>query len=82
MDDYFKLHYFVGGFIVKNGKRQLCTMDLIQPKCAELLRVCEILQDKLKRRSEFLIKNRALMEHVEKVYLFYIHHMYEISTVY
>lgn len=40
---------------------------MVQPKCDELFRVCEIITDRLVKRLENLSKNRDLMERVEKV---------------
>lgn len=41
--------------------------EIVQPKCDELQRVCEIVQERLKKRHEILMKNHELMERVEKV---------------
>ncbi|KAL5288815.1 MCF2L family protein [Megaselia abdita] len=40
--------------------------DVVQPKCDELTRVCDILTDRLGKRFDILTKNRDLMERVEK----------------
>lgn len=41
--------------------------DVVQPKCDELTRVCDILTDRLGKRFDILTKNRDLMQRVEKV---------------
>ncbi|XP_055702828.1 guanine nucleotide exchange factor DBS isoform X3 [Phlebotomus papatasi] len=46
--------------------RGACPREVVQPKCDELSRVCEILTERLSRRLEILAKNRDLMERVEK----------------
>lgn len=43
---------------------------MVQPKCDELFRVCEIITERLMKRLENLSKNRDLMERVEKVCYF------------
>lgn len=44
-----------------------CPKDIVQPKCDELYRVCEVFTDRLAKRLETLLKARDLMERVEKV---------------
>lgn len=46
--------------------RGACPKEMVQPKCDELFRVCEILTERLMKRLENLTKNRDLMERVEK----------------
>lgn len=43
-----------------------CPADVVQPKCDELSRVCDIVSERLARRLETLLKSRDLMERVEK----------------
>ncbi|XP_055387523.1 guanine nucleotide exchange factor DBS-like isoform X2 [Condylostylus longicornis] len=40
--------------------------DVVQPKCDELYRMCDIINDRLAKRIETLSKNGELMERVEK----------------
>lgn len=47
--------------------RGACPKEMVQPKCDELFRVCEIITERLMKRLENLSKNRDLMERVEKV---------------
>ena len=47
--------------------RGACPREVVQPKCDELLRVCEIVNERLTRRHDTLTKNRELMERIEKV---------------
>lgn len=47
--------------------RGACPQELVQPKCDELSRVCDIITQRLIKRHETLSKNRDLMERVEKV---------------
>lgn len=47
--------------------RGACPREVVQPKCDELTRVCDIVTDRLTKRVENLTKNRELMERVEKV---------------
>ena len=49
------------------GIRGAYPREVVQPKCEELLRVCDIITDRLTKRVEILAKNRDLMERVEKV---------------
>lgn len=44
-----------------------CPADVVQPKCDELSRVCDLIADRLARRIDLLGKNRDLMMRVEKV---------------
>lgn len=50
--------------------RGACPKEVVQPKCDELSRVCDIVSERLTRRLEMLLKCRDLMERVEKVRLF------------
>ncbi|XP_055603319.1 guanine nucleotide exchange factor DBS isoform X3 [Uranotaenia lowii] len=43
-----------------------CPREVVQPKCDELGRVCELINDRILRRLETLAKARELMERVEK----------------
>ncbi|XP_058836387.1 guanine nucleotide exchange factor DBS isoform X3 [Topomyia yanbarensis] len=43
-----------------------CPREVVQPKCDELSRVCELINERISRRIETLIKARELMERVEK----------------
>lgn len=47
--------------------RGACPKEVVQPKCDELARVCDIVTERLSRRLETLLKSRDLMERVEKV---------------
>lgn len=47
--------------------RGACPKEVVQPKCDELTRVCDIVTERLSRRLEILLKSRDLMERVEKV---------------
>lgn len=47
--------------------RGACPKEVVQPKCDELSRVCDIVSDRLTRRLETLAKSRDLMERIEKV---------------
>lgn len=49
-----------------SGRHQ-CPAEVVEPKCAELRRVCTILNQKLERRLHTLSKCRELMEHIERV---------------
>lgn len=49
--------------------RGACPKEVVQPKCDELSRVCEIVSERISRRLEILVKSRDLMERVEKVSL-------------
>lgn len=44
-----------------------CPKEVVQPKCDELSRICDIVTERLSRRLETLLKSRDLMERVEKV---------------
>lgn len=44
-----------------------CPKEVVQPKCDELTRVCELINERVTKRIETLIKARELMERVEKV---------------
>lgn len=46
--------------------------EVVQPKCDELTRVCDILTDRLGKRFDILTKNRDLMERVEKVCIIFL----------
>ncbi|XP_062710424.1 guanine nucleotide exchange factor DBS isoform X4 [Aedes albopictus] len=43
-----------------------CPREVVQPKCDELARVCELINERITKRIETLIKARELMERVEK----------------
>lgn len=47
--------------------RGACPKEVVQPKCDELSRVCDMVSERLSRRLEILAKSRDLMERVEKV---------------
>lgn len=49
------------------GSRGVYPWEIVQPKCDELQRVCDIITERLQKRLEILAKNRELMERVEKV---------------
>lgn len=49
--------------------RGACPKEVVQPKCDELSRVCDMVTERLSRRLEILLKSRDLMERVEKVRL-------------
>lgn len=44
-----------------------CPKEVVQPKCDELSRVCDIVTERLSKRLDTLLKSRELMERVEKV---------------
>lgn len=44
-----------------------CPREVVQPKCDELTRVCELINERVSKRIDTLIKARELMERVEKV---------------
>ncbi|XP_017466709.1 PREDICTED: guanine nucleotide exchange factor DBS-like [Rhagoletis zephyria] len=48
------------------GVRGVYPWEIVQPKCDELQRVCDIITERLCKRLEILTKNRELMERVEK----------------
>ncbi|XP_075168526.1 guanine nucleotide exchange factor DBS isoform X6 [Haematobia irritans] len=48
------------------GSRGVYPWEIVQPKCDELQRVCDIITERLQKRLEILNKNRELMERVEK----------------
>ncbi|XP_050322280.1 uncharacterized protein LOC126754401 [Bactrocera neohumeralis] len=48
------------------GVRGVYPWEIVQPKCDELQRVCDIIAERLCKRLEILSKNRELMERVEK----------------
>lgn len=56
--------------------RGACPKEMVQPKCDELFRVCEIITERLSKRLENLSKNRDLMERVEKVRFSFKHKMF------
>nr|XP_040229140.2 guanine nucleotide exchange factor DBS isoform X3 [Anopheles coluzzii] len=43
-----------------------CPKEVVQPKCDELNRVCELIHNRLSKRIDTLAKARELMERVEK----------------
>lgn len=47
--------------------RGACPKEVVQPKCDELSRVCDMVTERLSRRLEILLKSRDLMTRVEKV---------------
>lgn len=49
------------------GSRGVYPWEIVQPKCDELQRVCDIISMRLSKRLEILAKNSELMERVEKV---------------
>jgi len=49
------------------GSRGVYPWEIVQPKCDELQRVCDIISMRLTKRLEILAKNSELMERVEKV---------------
>lgn len=49
------------------GSRGVYPWEIVQPKCDELQRVCDIITERLQKRLDILNKNRELMERVEKV---------------
>ncbi|XP_055311339.1 guanine nucleotide exchange factor DBS isoform X6 [Sitodiplosis mosellana] len=46
--------------------RGACPKEVVQPKCDELSRVCDMVTERLSRRLEILLKSRDLMKRVEK----------------
>ncbi|XP_032590893.1 guanine nucleotide exchange factor DBS isoform X3 [Drosophila grimshawi] len=48
------------------GSRGVYPWEIVQPKCDELQRVCDIIRMRLSKRLEILAKNSELMERVEK----------------
>ncbi|XP_030369624.1 guanine nucleotide exchange factor DBS isoform X2 [Scaptodrosophila lebanonensis] len=48
------------------GSRGVYPWEIVQPKCDELQRVCDIIGERLSKRLEILAKNSELMERVEK----------------
>ncbi|XP_012278425.1 guanine nucleotide exchange factor DBS isoform X1 [Orussus abietinus] len=48
-----------------SGRHQ-CPAEVVEPKCAELQRVCTILSQRLERRLHTLTKCRELMERIDK----------------
>ncbi|XP_031630381.1 guanine nucleotide exchange factor DBS isoform X3 [Contarinia nasturtii] len=46
--------------------RGACPKEVVQPKCDELSRVCDMVTERLSRRLEILLKSRDLMTRVEK----------------
>ncbi|XP_030557055.1 guanine nucleotide exchange factor DBS isoform X2 [Drosophila novamexicana] len=48
------------------GSRGVYPWEIVQPKCDELQRVCDIISMRLSKRLEILAKNSELMERVEK----------------
>lgn len=66
------MHIFCFLFVLRLGQqlisvRGACPREVVQPKCDELSRVCDIVTERLSRRLEILLKSRDLMERVEKV---------------
>ncbi|XP_030748753.1 guanine nucleotide exchange factor DBS-like isoform X2 [Sitophilus oryzae] len=43
-----------------------CPIDCVEPKCNELLRMKDMLLTRLSKRKDMLVKNRELMEGIEK----------------
>ncbi|KAJ8665697.1 hypothetical protein QAD02_007359 [Eretmocerus hayati] len=54
---------------LSSGRHQ-CPTEVVEPKCAELQRVCTILNQRLERRLHTLTKCRELMEHTEKIRIY------------
>ncbi|XP_034943713.1 guanine nucleotide exchange factor DBS-like isoform X2 [Chelonus insularis] len=48
-----------------SGRHQ-CPTEVVEPKCAELQRICTILSQKLEKRLHTLTKCRELMERIDK----------------
>ncbi|XP_070135126.1 guanine nucleotide exchange factor DBS isoform X8 [Drosophila bipectinata] len=48
------------------GSRRLYPWEVVQPKCDELKRVCDLIESQLSKRIDILSKNMELMERVEK----------------
>lgn len=48
---------------VKNS----CPLECVEPKCAELNRMRDLLVDKLSKRTEKLLKCKELMERIQRV---------------
>ncbi|XP_046621316.1 guanine nucleotide exchange factor DBS-like isoform X1 [Neodiprion virginianus] len=48
-----------------SGRHQ-CPAEVVEPKCAELQRICTILSQRLERRLHTLTKCRELMERIDK----------------
>ena len=48
-------------------QKAACPRDVVQPKCDELSRIRNMINDRLNRRHEILKKSRELMDRVEKV---------------
>lgn len=70
-------HEIVGQQLI--SVRGACPKEVVQPKCDELSRVCDIVTDRLSRRLEILLKSRDLMERVEKVCIAFC---YRIDTLF
>lgn len=56
---------FIGQQLI--NVRGACPKEVVQPKCDELSRVCDMMSERLSRRLEILVKSRDLMERIEKV---------------
>lgn len=65
------MHFFFFSMIFTGQQlisvRGACPKEVVQPKCDELSRVCDMVTERLSRRLEILLKSRDLMERVEKV---------------
>lgn len=58
--------------VISSGQQLLniknsCPLECVEPKCNELLRVREILMERLAKRMDILLKCRDLMEQLEQV---------------
>lgn len=61
----FVFMLFIGQQLI--SVRGACPKEVVQPKCDELSRVCDMITERISRRLEILLKSRDLMERVEKV---------------
>lgn len=48
--------------------KSACPKEVVQPKCDELTRIRNMINDRLNKRHEILLKSRELMDRVEKVF--------------
>lgn len=48
-------------------QKAACPREVVQPKCDELSRIRNLINDRLNKRREILMKSRELMDRVEKV---------------
>lgn len=48
-------------------QKAACPKEVVQPKCDELSRIRSLINDRLYKRHEILLKSRELMDRVEKV---------------